>query len=316
MPSPATWLGHTLDTRKTRSRWPEIARPMNSSEPYISAVSTSVIPSERPVRSASCSSACGRLPFPRLAEPWPRAGTTAPSRNLTVRFSAADAVPEAAPKAANEPTAAQSPLNSRRFKRSMVSMLCSATFPTIRNVKAAAVQSRTREQWNRLDGANGIQCEELLRLRHPAQGIAAHRYEMAAHPVDTGECFGHQHRLIDRAAHCRNSARFVDRGSDHGEIEPLGASDIAVEDFADMQTNIHIGGRQRLSCTPRAQRLHLLACFNRGRKRGCTGMRTIFGCEDRQDAIANQLEHVPALRVDRRNDDVGIIVQQRNDLLR
>src|SRR6266436_3367524 len=98
-----------------------IARPMNSSEPYISAVSISVIPSERPVRSASSSSATGCLPFPRPAEPWPSAGTMVPSRNLTVRPAPVEAAPVAASRAnapdevTNEPSAAQSPLNSRRF---------------------------------------------------------------------------------------------------------------------------------------------------------------------------------------------------------
>src|SRR5215813_6514109 len=121
MPFPATWLGQTLDTRNTRLRWPAITRPMNSSEPYTSAVSISVIPSERPVRSASSSSASGCLPFARPAEPWPNAETTVPSRNFTVCPAPVEATPLAASRAdapdevTNELSATQSPLNSRRF---------------------------------------------------------------------------------------------------------------------------------------------------------------------------------------------------------
>src|SRR5215469_1600439 len=100
---------------------------MNSSEPYISAVSISVIPSERPVRSASSSSARGRLSFPRPAEPWPNAGTTVPSRNLTVRLVPVDSAPvasraDAPDEVTNELSTTQSPLNSRRFS-SLVSLL-------------------------------------------------------------------------------------------------------------------------------------------------------------------------------------------------
>src|SRR5215472_15273198 len=95
---------------------------MNSSEPYTSAVSISVIPSERPVRSASSSSACGCLPFPSPAEPWPNAGMTVPSRNFTVRPAPGEAASRADAPVANELSATQSPLNSRRFS-SLVSLL-------------------------------------------------------------------------------------------------------------------------------------------------------------------------------------------------
>src|SRR6516165_1887817 len=124
MPSSATCVGATLETRNTRSRCPAIARPINSSERpllYPSAVSINVIPRESPVRSASSSTAAGCLPSPRCQEPWPIAGTTVPSRNLTV-WAVPFEVPavaasraEARDEATNEPRAPQSPLNSRRL---------------------------------------------------------------------------------------------------------------------------------------------------------------------------------------------------------
>src|SRR5215469_6949865 len=79
------------------------------------------MPSERPVRNASSSSAAGCLPCPRRAEPWPNAGTTAPVGNFTVRLAPLEAVPvagstaDASEDATKEPSATQSPLNSRRF---------------------------------------------------------------------------------------------------------------------------------------------------------------------------------------------------------
>src|SRR4029077_14226396 len=82
-----------------------------------------------PVRSASSSTASGRLPCARPADPRPSAGTILPSRNFTVRLAPFEAAPGAAAKAealdsaaivvlmmgSGEPSAAQSPLNSRRL---------------------------------------------------------------------------------------------------------------------------------------------------------------------------------------------------------
>ncbi len=53
----------------------------------------------------------------------------------------------------------------------------------------------------------------------------------------------------------------------------------------------------------------------RSGKRGRTGACAIGGGEDGEDAVADQLKHVAALPVDRGDDDVGIVVKQRNDLL-
>jgi hypothetical protein len=84
---------------------------------YVRAIS--VIPSERPVRNASSSSAAGCLPCPRPAEPWPIAGTMVPSRNVTVRVAPVEAVAASRADApddevTHELNATQSPLNSRR----------------------------------------------------------------------------------------------------------------------------------------------------------------------------------------------------------
>src|SRR5215468_2511770 len=84
------------------------------------------MPSDRPVRSVSSSTAAGCLPCPRCHEPWPSAGTTVPPRNFTKRPATFESVPVAAAKADapdspvnialtagnDEPSAAQSPPNS------------------------------------------------------------------------------------------------------------------------------------------------------------------------------------------------------------
>jgi hypothetical protein len=44
-------------------------------------------------------------------------------------------------------------------------------------------------------------------------------------------------------------------------------------------------------------------------------MLAIFGSEDCEDTVADELQHVSIVGVNCRDDDVGVIVQQRNDLL-
>src|SRR3984957_4236368 len=87
----------------------------------------------------------------------------------------------------------------------------------------------------------GIQRKELLRVRDAAQRIAADRNQAALDVADIGERRRHQNRLIERTAHRRDAARLVDGRADDGEVQAFAAADIALEDFADMQTRIHGG---------------------------------------------------------------------------
>src|SRR5262249_59234925 len=66
---------------------------------------------------------------------------------------------------------------------------------------------------------------------------------------------------------------------------------------------------------PLVERGHLAARNDRSSKCGSTSVRAIRRSEDCEDAVADQLEYVAVLRMNRRYDDVGIIVQQRNYLL-
>jgi hypothetical protein len=49
----------------------------------------------------------------------------------------------------------------------------------------------------RLIGLHAIQGEKLLRLRDPAQCVAADRHQPASHAVNIGEGRRDQHRLLD-----------------------------------------------------------------------------------------------------------------------
>jgi hypothetical protein len=53
-----------------------------------------------------------------------------------------------------------------------------------------------------------------------------------------------QHVLLHRSAHCRDAHDLVHRRADNREVQPLVASDVTVEDLADMEPKIDLSGRQ------------------------------------------------------------------------
>ena len=52
-----------------------------------------------------------------------------------------------------------------------------------------------------------------------------------------------------------------------------------------------------------------------GRRARTAGVRRIIGPEDRQHAVADQLQHFAARFVDRGDDRIGVVVEQRDDLV-
>src|SRR5258705_1377594 len=86
-----------------------------------------------------------------------------------------------------------------------------------------------------------IERELLLRLGDAEKREATHRNQAASYALDVGKRRGGQNGLIDRTAHRRNAACLVHGRANDGKVQPLAATDIAVENFADMQTKIHLG---------------------------------------------------------------------------
>jgi hypothetical protein len=50
--------------------------------------------------------------------------------------------------------------------------------------------------------------------------------------------------LAKRFTELFHSNHFIDRGSDRGEVKPVHRADVAVQHFADVQSDINIGNRQ------------------------------------------------------------------------
>jgi hypothetical protein len=76
-----------------------------------------------------------------------------------------------------------------------------------------------------------------------SSGHAIDENEAALDVPNTRERRRRQNGLIERTAHLRDAACLVNRWANDGKIQPFAATDIAIEDFADMQTEIHVGHR-------------------------------------------------------------------------
>src|SRR5713101_10087138 len=83
------------------------------------------------------------------------------------------------------------------------------------------------------------QGEDLARLAHAAQGMAAERLEAGGATVGGGGEGGRDEDLaIQRLAQRLNARHLVDSGSDDGEVDAVGGPDIAVEHLAEMEREV------------------------------------------------------------------------------
>jgi hypothetical protein len=83
-----------------------------------------------------------------------------------------------------------------------------------------------------------LQREQLLRPLDPSESVPADGDQSVAVFGRRGsrDCGGHQDVLLDGAAQSSDAARLVDRRSNDREIKAILASDIAVEDLADVKS--------------------------------------------------------------------------------
>src|ERR1700758_5582658 len=102
----------------------------------------------------------------------------------------------------------------------------------------------------------------------------------------------HKNRLIDRTAHRGNAACLIHGRSKDGKVEPLPASDLAIKDIPDMQTQIHVGQWLALGCAVLVQFGNPLPCRDCRAQCRVAGMHAVFSREDRKNAIADELEYV------------------------
>src|ERR1700712_1446438 len=87
------------------------------------------------------------------------------------------------------------------------------------------------------------QREKFLRPLDAAQGIAADGDQVVSlcNRCRCDEVGRHQDIAVRRMAHGGNTADLVDRGPVEGEIKPVLAADVAVENVADVEAEIDLG---------------------------------------------------------------------------
>ena len=128
---------------------------------------------------------------------------------------------------------------------------------------------------------------------------------MAERPGERGRA---QHRAPELLGEALEPADQVDRRAEHGEVEPVGAADVAIDDLADVQRR---GEGERQGVRGRAGE-RVLGALDRLQRRPAGGRAVAAGRhrEDREHAVAQELEHVAALGVHAFDDRLEIAVER------
>src|SRR3546814_5839076 len=99
---------------------------------------------------------------------------------------------------------------------------------------------------------------------------------------------------LDRAAHGGDPADLVHRRPDHGEVEPVGAADVAVEDVADVEAEIDRGDRPLLRRPAGVELAHATPQLGLRPERGPARLRPI-GAGERSEEPTSELQ--PLMRI-------------------
>src|SRR5580704_11155135 len=83
------------------------------------------------------------------------------------------------------------------------------------------------------EGGGRSRREQIVRCREPAKLVTAERLQRAA--VGAREIVADDDRLVQRFGYRLDPADEIDGRADHGEIEPVGGADIAVDGRADVK---------------------------------------------------------------------------------
>jgi hypothetical protein len=89
-----------------------------------------------------------------------------------------------------------------------------------------------------------------------------------------------------------------------------GLPTFAVEKLADVQREMRVGHGQVSRGAPAVERRDTPALVRRGVERPDAGARRVVIGEDREHAVADELQHLPAVVLDRLHLRFGIIVQE------
>ena len=123
--------------------------------------------------------------------------------------------------------------------------------------------------------------------------------------------------LIERGAQRLDPARLVDGRTDDREVQAVAGTDIPVHHIAEMERKIHLGNRQSGRATLGIERSHprqgLLS--NIERDRANIGALSVE-LEDREQPIAEELQHFSAALLHRLDHTLEILVEHGDELLR
>ena len=111
-----------------------------------------------------------------------------------------------------------------------------------------------------------------------------------------------------------HSNHLIDCGSDHGEVKPVHRADIAVQHFADVQSDINIS-KGRVPFAFQVPNFQVGRRLNRGLESAAASslLVPLVERDRRQHRIADKFEHVTSARPQRRGQCLKSIVEHLNN---
>src|SRR4051794_21900435 len=122
--------------------------------------------------------------------------------------------------------------------------------------------------------------------------------------------------MVPESTQPGDAASPVHRRPHDREVEAVVAADVAVEHLADMQAEIRLGVRQAGAAAAFVQRPDARPHRRLGPECAGAGLARIADREDRERPVADELEHVASGLGHARDDGLGVIVEERDDLAR
>ena len=161
-------------------------------------------------------------------------------------------------------------------------------------------------------GSRAVERIEGLGAAHAPKGVAADRDQpLGRGRGRLGEGLGNQEVALVLATEPLDPRCLVDRRSDHREVEPIGAADVAVEHVAEMQGDVELHDRLAGGGALDVQIAHTAQRLAGSVERALTGRRggMILERKGGEQAVAQEFQHIAAAFDQNRHHAVEIGVQ-------
>jgi hypothetical protein len=159
------------------------------------------------------------------------------------------------------------------------------------------------------------QSENFFRLAHSAEEVRTERLKLDSVAGRGGELGRDENPAAQRLAQGLDSRYLVDCRSDDREVEAIHRANIAIEHLAEVKREVDHGSRLSHPCSIRVKSVEAAHCFGGGGERVAAGFiaRSSHEGKARKHAIAKELQHLTAVRTQRRCQRLEYVVEHFNE---